>query len=84
MALNSAGEPAQVEMTKMRNYLRDAQSTMERDRSELARAGKKEVLKRNFAFMSMLGFGCIVLNTWEGVLILFVMGFAKYHSYLEA
>ena len=45
MAPNGAGEPAQVEMTKMRNYLRDAQSSMERDRNELARAGKKEVLK---------------------------------------
>lgn len=41
----SAGELAQVEMTKMRNYLRDAQSSIERDRNELARAGKKEVLK---------------------------------------
>ena len=45
MALSSAGEPVQVEMTKMRNYLRDAQLTIERDRNELARAGKKEVLK---------------------------------------
>jgi len=45
MALNGAGEPAQFEMTKMRNYLHDAQSSMERDRNELARAGKKEVLK---------------------------------------
>lgn len=77
IALNGAREPAQVEMTKMRNYLRDAQSAIERDRNELARVGKKEVLRRNFAFMSMLGFGCIVLNTWEGVLILFVMGFAN-------
>ena len=45
MALNCAGEPDQVEMTKVRNYLRDAQSTIERDRNELARVGKKEVLR---------------------------------------
>ena len=45
ITLNDAGEPAQAETTKMRNYLCDAQSSMERDRNELARAGKKEVLK---------------------------------------
>ncbi|PQE06527.1 GABA permease protein [Rutstroemia sp. NJR-2017a WRK4] len=45
-----------------------------RDRNELARLGKKPVLKRNFGFMSILGFSCTVLITWEGSLILFLSG----------
>ncbi|KAI9732958.1 MAG: hypothetical protein M1818_007391 [Claussenomyces sp. TS43310] len=47
------------------------------DRDDLARAGKKPALKRQFGFMSMLGFGCIVLSTWEGVLALFAQGFTN-------
>ncbi|KAL8685422.1 MAG: hypothetical protein Q9218_007772 [Villophora microphyllina] len=46
----------------------------DRDREELARLGKKQVLKRNFGFMSMLGFSCTMLVTWEGLLVLFVQG----------
>ncbi|MCJ1361288.1 hypothetical protein MMC16_000386 [Acarospora aff. strigata] len=45
-----------------------------RDRDELARLGKKPVLRRNFGFMSILGFSCTVLITWEGSLILFLSG----------
>ncbi|KAI9641950.1 hypothetical protein NHQ30_009819 [Ciborinia camelliae] len=44
------------------------------DRDELVRLGKKPVLKRNFAFMSILGFSCTILITWEGSLILFISG----------
>ncbi|GAW25778.1 putative choline transport protein [Rosellinia necatrix] len=39
-----------------------------RDDDALARIGKKPVLKRNFGFMSILGFSCTVLITWEGSL----------------
>ncbi|KAI0505243.1 putative GABA permease [Xylaria bambusicola] len=39
------------------------------DDRDLARLGKKPVLKRNFGFMSILGFSCTVLITWEGMLI---------------
>lgn len=46
----------------------------DRDRDDLARLGKKQVLKRNFGFMSMLGFSCTMLVTWEGLLIVFVQG----------
>ncbi|KAL8826829.1 MAG: hypothetical protein Q9170_007253 [Blastenia crenularia] len=52
----------------------DGQKTDDRDREELARLGKKQVLKRNFGFMSMLGFSCTMLVTWEGLLIVFVQG----------
>ncbi|KAK6859782.1 hypothetical protein PG995_003418 [Apiospora arundinis] len=40
-----------------------------RDARDLLRLGKKPVLKRNFNFMSILGFSCTVLITWEGILI---------------
>ncbi|KAG9236192.1 putative GABA permease [Amylocarpus encephaloides] len=40
-----------------------------RDDRDLIRLGKKPVLKRNFGFMSILGFSCTVLITWEGMLI---------------
>jgi hypothetical protein len=38
------------------------------DDATLARLGKKSVLKRNFGFMTILGFSCTVLITWEGSL----------------
>ena len=116
----SAREPVQAEMTKMRNYLRNAQSSIERDRNELARVGKKEVLKvwleapqcafskqcdwelaekLRFHVYAWFWLHCAEhlgrrvdvsirfpalcgTNVW--LLSLFVMGFAKYHSYLEA
>ncbi|KAI1646302.1 putative GABA permease [Daldinia loculata] len=44
-------------------------SELTRDERDLMRLGKKPVLKRNFGFMSVLGFSCTVLITWEGMLI---------------
>ncbi|KAI1370332.1 putative GABA permease [Hypoxylon crocopeplum] len=44
------------------------------DDATLARLGKKPVLKRNFGFMTILGFSCTVLITWEGSLITFLSG----------
>ncbi|KAL8724733.1 MAG: hypothetical protein Q9181_006697 [Wetmoreana brouardii] len=49
-------------------------SAKDRDQDELARLGKKQALKRNFGFMSILGFSCTMLITWEALLILFVQG----------
>lgn len=40
-----------------------------RDDIALARLGKKPVLKRNFGFLTILGFSCTVLITWEGSLL---------------
>ncbi|KAI1396457.1 amino acid transporter [Hypoxylon fuscum] len=48
---------------------------IERDNQTLTRLGKVPVLKRNFALMSMLGFSCTVMNTWEGELVLFLQSF---------
>ncbi|KAI0397208.1 putative GABA permease [Xylariaceae sp. FL0594] len=45
-----------------------------RDDAVLVRLGKKPVLKRNFGFMTILGFSCTVLITWEGSLTTFLAG----------
>ncbi|KAE8153182.1 amino acid/polyamine transporter I [Aspergillus avenaceus] len=37
------------------------------DDANLARMGKKAVLRRNFGLMSILGFSCTILITWEGI-----------------
>lgn len=39
------------------------------DDEYLVRLGKKPLLKREFGFMSMLGFSCSALLTWEGILV---------------
>ncbi|KAF5676110.1 GABA transporter [Fusarium heterosporum] len=44
------------------------------DKSQLERLGKKQVLRRNFGFLSILGFSCTILITWEAVLVLFAQG----------
>lgn len=46
------------------------QRSVSGDDATLARLGKKPVLKRNFGFMTILGFSCTVLITWEGSLVL--------------
>ncbi|KGO73994.1 Amino acid/polyamine transporter I [Penicillium italicum] len=38
------------------------------DNAHLQRMGKKPVLKRNFGILSILGFSCTILGTWEGLL----------------
>ncbi|KAK7183965.1 hypothetical protein DPSP01_012241 [Paraphaeosphaeria sporulosa] len=44
------------------------------DERELARVGKKSVLRRNFAFLSILGLSCSLMITWEGLCSVFVFG----------
>ena len=44
----------------------DHVQAVEDDRN-LKRLGKKPVLRRTFGFMSVLGFSCTVLITWEGI-----------------
>ncbi|CAG8980474.1 hypothetical protein HYALB_00013595 [Hymenoscyphus albidus] len=50
---------------------------IDRDNSALIRLGKQPVLKRSFGFMSILGFSCTVLVTWEATLILFASGYTN-------
>ncbi|KAH7110959.1 hypothetical protein EDB81DRAFT_831331, partial [Dactylonectria macrodidyma] len=47
------------------------------DREQLAKLGKKSVLKRNFRFLTILGFSCAILVTWEGTLMNFAPGLAN-------
>ncbi|KAF1347364.1 amino acid transporter [Lizonia empirigonia] len=60
-----------VEMTVSPKF----SATDKDDDLALARLGKKAVLKRRFGFLSILGFSCTVLITWEGSLVLFLVGF---------
>ncbi|KAE8153191.1 amino acid/polyamine transporter I [Aspergillus avenaceus] len=39
----------------------------DKDDYDLTRMGKRPVLKRNFGLMSMIGFSCTILVTWETV-----------------
>ncbi|KAF2676400.1 amino acid transporter [Lentithecium fluviatile CBS 122367] len=47
----------------------------DRDRYELARAGKQQVLKRRFGLVSMTGLSCGLMCTWESILVVFSIGF---------
>jgi len=44
------------------------------DDEQLQRLGKRPLLNRSFGFMSMLGFSCSALLSWEGVLITMTPG----------
>ncbi|KAJ5239321.1 choline transport protein [Penicillium chermesinum] len=43
--------------------------TRDRDAYELARAGKKDVLKRRFSLTSTIGFTCSLMLTWEAIMM---------------
>ncbi|RTE69483.1 hypothetical protein BHE90_016135 [Fusarium euwallaceae] len=47
------------------------------DHTQLARLGKRPVLKRNFRFLTILGFSCAILVTWEGTLMNFAPGLSN-------
>ncbi|MCJ1388133.1 hypothetical protein MMC18_000978 [Xylographa bjoerkii] len=49
-------------------------SSMDRDQADLARLGKKSVLKRNFGYMPILGFACTVIITWEATFLTLSLG----------
>ncbi|KAH8429863.1 uncharacterized protein LDX57_007535 [Aspergillus melleus] len=50
-----------------------AQNSKDRDDLDLARVGKKSVLKRNFGVLSILGFSCTIIATWEGLMDTFLI-----------
>lgn len=50
-----------------RKSMLDLKLASNHDTFLLARLGKKQVLKRNFGFMTMVAFSCTILVTWEGV-----------------
>ncbi|RAL03503.1 choline transport protein [Aspergillus ibericus CBS 121593] len=45
------------------------------DEQGLGRVGKKQILKRRFGFLSILGFSCTILASWEGALSTFTISF---------
>ncbi|CAG8950590.1 hypothetical protein HYFRA_00002799, partial [Hymenoscyphus fraxineus] len=49
-------------------------SSMNRDEQEMAFFGKTQQLKRNFGFLSIAGFVCSLLSTWEGLFGVFLYG----------
>lgn len=53
----------------------DISSAEAKDNAMLAALGKKQVLKRRFAFISLFGFAVCELITWETVLALFSQAF---------
>lgn len=68
MASAKASSPVVQELSSDSDYA---------DNLQLARLGKKPVLKRNFGFMSILGFSCTILITWEATLVLSTPGLAN-------
>ncbi|KAL8716326.1 MAG: hypothetical protein Q9220_000231 [cf. Caloplaca sp. 1 TL-2023] len=49
----------------------------DQDQLRLRQLGKEQVLKRNFGFISMLGFSCTIMVTWLGMLVVFLQGFSN-------
>ncbi|KAL8758371.1 MAG: hypothetical protein Q9199_001546 [Rusavskia elegans] len=45
-----------------------------KDEEELAAQGKKQQTNRNFGFMGILGFSCMLMLTWEAMFTVFVYG----------
>ncbi|KAJ8131747.1 hypothetical protein O1611_g1876 [Lasiodiplodia mahajangana] len=52
-------------------------SPLSSDDAALTRLGKKPVLKRSFNFITILGFSCTILITWEASLFIFVSGLSN-------
>lgn len=57
--------------------------TQVQDDQGLGRVGKKQILKRRFGFLSILGFSCTILASWEGILSTFVISFEEYVAHLD-
>ncbi|RDK46902.1 amino acid permease [Aspergillus phoenicis ATCC 13157] len=45
-----------------------------RDQRDMSALGRVQVLRRNFRFVSILGFGCTLISTWEVILTLLTSG----------
>ncbi|CAG8956651.1 hypothetical protein HYFRA_00011962 [Hymenoscyphus fraxineus] len=87
LASNKMAFDVELEMNSMdanglrnRSDLRQIseQQVKDSDTLALARAGKKQVLARRFGFISVVGFACTLMNTWEGVVTTFLLGYQKY------
>ncbi|MCJ1465810.1 hypothetical protein MMC07_004429 [Pseudocyphellaria aurata] len=52
----------------------EVEGFLSRDEHEMALLGKKQQLRRNFGFVSIIGFSCTLMITWEGLLVVFTYG----------
>jgi amino acid permease len=44
------------------------------DKLDMSTLGREQVLRRNFRFISILGFGCTLIATWEVILTFLAQG----------
>ncbi|KAI6782512.1 amino acid polyamine transporter I [Emericellopsis cladophorae] len=75
--LHSDGPPKTFGATTTAHHVSTATDRDQQDYDQLARLGKRSVLKRNFSFLTILGFSCAILVTWEGTLMNFAPGLAN-------
>ncbi|EXJ61484.1 uncharacterized protein A1O5_11800 [Cladophialophora psammophila CBS 110553] len=74
-AMKSGGKFAsEIHHSRSSSSEQHGEKSVNRDEQEMARLGKRQELRRNFGFMSMLGFSCTLMITWEGLLTVFVYG----------
>lgn len=69
MAHKHIGHQQNMEMNSFGPPRRGLQGS--RDDIALTRLGKKPILKRNFGYITILGFSCTVLITWEAAVTYF-------------
>ena len=76
MKLIDGRHPADEDPMEKGPYHSDIQpiTKEERHTQVLGRLGKQSVLERRFGFLSILGFTCTILVTWDGSLLLFTTG----------
>ena len=71
--MSVAGKPAHrlsfEEMPDSGDDIPDIKKGTDADQQDMNRLGKKQVLRREFRFISIVGFICILQSTWEGALL---------------
>ena len=68
------GEARRLALADDKTFAETLKTSAERDRYALNRIGKNPVLKRNFGFLSILGFSSTALICWESMTILLDVG----------
>ncbi|KAJ3494069.1 hypothetical protein NLG97_g4314 [Lecanicillium saksenae] len=63
-----AAEDGVASDTTPRNSSISEKAGTRRDQQDMMRMGKSQQFQRNFGFVSMLGFTCVLMSTWEGQL----------------
>ncbi|PWY92269.1 GABA transporter [Aspergillus heteromorphus CBS 117.55] len=68
-------EPIELRDRQLDSKLASTSQSRVQDEQGLGRVGKKQILKRRFGFLSILGFSCTILASWEGILSTFTIPF---------